>query len=174
MPGRQTPPKTTFSHTQVHCLPHRAPSCPVGAQENFPANSTLSLQPQRTKNPPLIPVQVCEALAHPGTSWHICIPLPGRPPSTSQTSGGRAALQAGTSQARIILVSRYLGISSALYLLKRLFRSRLACLRGLTAATDTMEGHRRDCHPTLSPKTHTPLKPCRLSQGYTWIRQLSI
>lgn len=63
------------------------------------------------------------------------------------------------SQARIILVSRYLGISSALYLLKRLFRSRLACLRGLTAST---EGHRRDCHPTLSPKTHIHPKPCGL------------
>lgn len=80
---------------------------------------------------------MCEALAYPGTSWNIHIPLPGRPPSTSQTSGGRAALQGGTSQAQIILVSCYLGISSALYLLKQLFRSHTACPCGLTAATDT-------------------------------------
>lgn len=140
-PGHQTPPKTS-SPTQVHCLPHHTSPCPSTPslgwepqRTSLPSN--LSLQPQRTKHPPPIFVRVCEAPAHPGTSWNIRIPLPGSPPSTSQTSGGRAALQGGTSQARIILVSCYLGISSALYLLKRLFRSHPACPCGLTAAMDT-------------------------------------
>lgn len=64
------------------------------------------------------------------------------------------ALQPGTSQVQITPVSRYLGISSPLYLLKPLFRSYLACLCGLTGAM-----HRgRDRGTQKGPSPH-PVPP---------------
>lgn len=140
------------------CQPRFAPSH-AGSPGDLPRRQQLPLQPHRTERSPPISGRGSAGCTKPqhvlgpaGTSASLSH---GRPPSTSQTFGGRAALQPGTSQVPITPVSRYLGISSALYLLKQLFRSCLACLHRLTGATHTDGGTRKGLSPHPVPPKHT-------------------
>lgn len=152
-PGHPTLLKSTFLPTQVCPLPHQASSCPVGAHETFSAGSNCLYGHVGLS----IPLQSLAALGIQslGTSMGLAgtSAVPGRPPSSSRTFGGRAALQPGMSQTQLTPVSRSLGISSVLFPLKRLHRSRLACLCGLTGAIHRDRGTPRGPSPhPVSPE----------------------
>jgi len=140
-PGHQTLPKT-------HVFANLILSC--GSPGDLPRRQQLPLWPRRTEHPSPWQRRVCEALARPGTGRHVRIPVPQRPPRASRASGGRVALQPRMSQARIVPVPCYLGISSALYLLKQLLGSCLTRLRGLMDR-ETQKGP----SPHLVPPEHT-------------------